>query len=236
MVYHETSTGMLNPVAAVGELCEKYGKIYFVDCVSALGGEAVDLPSQKITIATSVGGKCVGAFPGSAYICAKEEFLKSIPPEQCRTIYLNLGRHYREAKDRNQTPNTPNVTLFWALDRAIANILEEGLDERIGRYARCASMIRDGLRALGLKLLLDDENIMSNTVTSVFLPDGMDLRTFVSALEGQGYTVYEGKGKYQKQNMFQVANMGNLKEEDVKLFLAALGSLIEEMKGNSAPV
>jgi 2-aminoethylphosphonate-pyruvate transaminase len=231
MVYHETSTGMINPVAEVGSLCEKYGKVYFVDCVSALGGEAVDLAAQKITIATSVGGKCVGAFPGSAYICAKENLLERVRPEQGRTVYLNLGKHYREAKSRSQTPNTPNVTLFWALDQAIGNILDEGIDARIARYKKCAAMLREGLRSLGLELLLHDEENMSNTVTSAFLPSGTDLKSFILCLESKGYTVYEGKGKYQEQGMFQVANMGDLCERDCAEFISALDGVLKEIAG-----
>ena len=37
MVYHEASAGMINPVGEVGELCVRYGKKYFVDCVWAAG-------------------------------------------------------------------------------------------------------------------------------------------------------------------------------------------------------
>ena len=69
MVFHETSTGMVNPVKAVGELAKKYDKWFFVDCVSAAAGENIDIVDMNITFATSVGGKCLGAYPGSAYRC-----------------------------------------------------------------------------------------------------------------------------------------------------------------------
>ena len=84
MVYHETSTGMINPVHEVGCLCEKYHKIFFTDTVSAAGGEYIDMAANHISIATSVGGKCVGAFPGSAYICAKKEILDTLTPASAR--------------------------------------------------------------------------------------------------------------------------------------------------------
>jgi 2-aminoethylphosphonate-pyruvate transaminase len=86
MVFHETSTGMITPVKEVGELCRKYGRWFFVDSVSAAGGENIDVVENNITFTTSVGGKCVGAFPGSAYICAKEEFLQTITADQGKTF------------------------------------------------------------------------------------------------------------------------------------------------------
>ena len=66
------------------------------------------------------------------------------------------------------------------------------------------------------------EEQMSNTVTSVFLPDGKDVTQFVLDLANDGYTVYPGKGKYLAMNMFQVANMGAIYPEDCYRFLEIL--------------
>ena len=224
MVFHETSTGMINPVREVGELCVKYEKKYFVDTVSAAGGEYVDVVQNHIDFATSVGGKCVGAFPGSAFICAKESLLKKIADAQCKNIYLNLYKHYQFAVNKRQTPNTPNLTLFWALNQAIANILDEGLDSRVNRYQSCAAILREGIRKLGLKLLLDDH--MSNTVTSFFLPEGKDIQQFAADIEDAGYILYLGKGKYTDMGMFQVANMGEIYENDCHIFLNVLEKVL----------
>ncbi|PWB55983.1 MAG: alanine--glyoxylate aminotransferase family protein [Anaerolineales bacterium] len=225
MVFHETSTGMINPVHQVGELCVKYGKKYFVDAVSAAGGEHVDMLKNHIDFTTSVGGKCIGAFPGSAFICAREAYLKQITASQCKNVYLNLYKHYQFALVKHQTPNTPNVTLFWALNKAITNILQEGLESRISRYRNCAQIIRNGVRNAGLSLLLDKE--MSNTVTSVFLPEGRNIYQFIGDLEERGFFVYLGKGKYADLGMFQIANMGEIYESDCHAFLQVLEEVLK---------
>jgi len=219
---------MINPVGEVGKICKKYGKILSVDCVSAAGGQNIDVVENNIDIATSVGGKCVGAYPGSAYICAKKEVLESLTAAQCKNVYLSLYKHYQIAKSSHQTPNTPNVNLFWPLNVALANILDdETLAGRIERYERCAAIIRKGLKDMGLKLLLDDH--MSSTVTSVFLPAGVDAQTFLNAMEERGYTFYIGKGDYAKQGMIQVANMGEIYEQDCYNMLEVFKTVLATM-------
>lgn len=222
MVFHETSTGMINPVREVGEIAKRYGRHFFVDCVSAAAGQHIEVVKNNIDLCTSVGGKCLGAYPGSAYVCGKEEIMAAVTPEMGKNVYLNLGKHYQMMKKCNQTPNTPNVTLFWALDAALDwTLTRETLDGRIARYQECAKILRDGMRELGLRFLLPEEQ-MSNTVTSVFLPEGGDVGKFVAGLSDAGYTVYPGKGKYLAMNMFQVANMGAIYPDDCRKFLEVL--------------
>lgn len=232
MVFHETSTGMINPVADVGKLCKKYGKLLSVDCVSAAGGQNIDVVENNIAICTSVGGKCVGAFPGAAYVCARKDLLDSITAEQCKNVYLSLYKHYHTAVETHQTPNTPNVNLLWPLNVALTNIInEETLTDRIARYQRCAKIIRNGVKDLGCRLLLEEDKA-SNTVTSVFLPNGIDAQIFIDEMVKRGYTFYIGKGDYGKQGMIQVANMGEIYEQDCYNMLEVFETVLKKMKAS----
>lgn len=225
MVYHETSAGIINPVSEIGDLAYKYNIEYFVDCVSAVGGQYIDVVKNHITYGTTVGGKCLGAYPGSAMVCFQEKAVKKLNPDMGRNVYLNLFRHYEKAVEFNQTPNTPNVNLFWALDKALDNVLEEGLDHLIKRYRECAAIIRKGLKELNLKVLLPEE-FMANTVTSVFLPLEKNLDEFIISMEADGYTVYPGKEKFYEMNIFQIANMGEIYPDDCRDFLKVLAKHI----------
>jgi 2-aminoethylphosphonate-pyruvate transaminase len=239
LVHHETSTGLLNPVPQIGKLAAQYKKSFIVDAVSSLTGEDLDVVRDNIDFCTTSSCKCLASLPGVGIICAKKAKLEQIKNNKIRIAYLNLSRLYEMSHTRSQTPNTPSVTMFIALEAALKRLLEEGLQNQIDRHRRCAAIIRDGVKNLGLKMLLEPE-VSSNTVTSVFLPEGVALIDFVSKLDQKGYTVYPGKRHLKEKGMFQIANMGEIDErmcrgllnemEKTLLQYAALAGLAKSVK------
>ncbi len=223
MVFQETSTGMINPVHEVGELAVKYNKMYHVDAISAIGGEDVNVVRDHIDFCTGVPNKAVGGQPGVSFICINKDAYKKIENAvPCRNVYLNLQHHMEEAEKHNQTPNTPSVIMFITLNEALDVLFEEGQERVIERYKEDAAIIRKGVRDLNLKFLFTDESKMSNTVTSVFLPKEKDINDFISTMEDKGYVLYLGKGPLLEQNMFQIANMGQIYPKDCREFLEVL--------------
>ena len=225
MVYQETSVGMRNPVGKIGEVVKKHDRKYFVDCVSAIGGEDVNVVRDHIDVATGSANKAISGPTGISFVCAKRSSVPTLEQVPRRNVYLNLQNHIRWADEHNQTPNTPAVTNFIGLDAALTELMEEGIENRIARYQACRKIIRDGLTKLGLRLLLPDE-LNSNTVTSVFLPEGINVADFIDEMEENGYVLYPGKGHFFDENMFQVANMGWLTEEDCHQLLRVLARVI----------
>ncbi len=227
MVFHETSTGMINPVKEVGELARNYGKLFFVDAISAIGGEDVNVVDQHIDFCTGVPNKAVSGLPGVSFVCLRREALRSRDEIGRRTDYLCLQDHLSIAESLSQTPHTPAVQLFIALNEALDELFEESLEERISRYRRCAAIIRERVRELGLRILVPDE-LASNTVTSVFLPREISLDQFIDRLDEKGYVVYPGKGHLKDQNLFQIANMGWIDEDMCREFLEVLRDTLAE--------
>ncbi len=228
MVYHETSTGMINPVHEVGELAKKYNKMYHVDAISAIGGEDVNVDRDNIDFCTGVPNKAVGGQPGVSFVCVRKSAYEKIKENPRRNIYLNLQHHIREAEQHNQTPNTPSVVMFITLNEALNVLFEEGQDEVIKRYKENASIIRAGLKKANLKFLLEDEKVMSNTVTSVFLPTHINVNDFLNKMEKEGYVLYLGKGPLLQKNLFQVANMGQIFPNDCHTFIDVVNSVLKK--------
>ncbi len=228
MVYHETSTSVINPVREVGELAHRFGKTYIVDAISALAGEDLDVVRDHIDLCTCSANKCLGSLPGVGIICAKVSRIEETKNNKPRVAYLNLHKLHEASMKFHQTPNTPSVTMFYALDAAIQELLEEGLENRINRHKGCASIIREGVKGMGLETLVD-EDIASNTVTSVFLPEQIELEVFIQKMDDKGYTVYPGKRHLKERSMFQIANMGQIDEDMCQQFLKAMEEVFEEL-------
>jgi 2-aminoethylphosphonate-pyruvate transaminase len=130
LAHHETSSGMLNPLGAIGALARVNGSVLLVDCVSSAGAESIDMERDNIAFCSSSSSKAIGSYPGLSFVIGKTheyEKLKTLP---AKSAYLNLYKFFEFAIGRSQTPNTPAVPLLFALDQALANILTEGVRHR----------------------------------------------------------------------------------------------------------
>lgn len=226
MVYHETSTGMRNALGAVGALTAEAGRKLFVDCVSAIGGEPLDVVRDRVDVCTGVPNKAIAGLPGVSFVIARRSSVPELGEAMPRrNVYLNLQKHMESSDRAQQTPNTPSVQMFVALDAALQELLAEGLEARMARYRECAAILRQGLERLGLRLLLTPDH-RSNTVTAAFLPRGLRVDEFIEAMDAQGYVLYPGKGPLLEQNCFQIANMGWILPQDCHQLLQVLESTL----------
>lgn len=227
-VMHETSTGMLNPIREIGDLAARHGAKCFVDCISAVGGEDIDVLRDGIDVCTGVPNKAIGGLPGVSFVVASRSSVPDLGEVPQRNVYLNLQRHIAVAEERNQTPNTPAVSGFVALEAALDELLAEGLETRRARYQACAQTIREGVEELGLEVLVPSD-LSANTVTSVFLPRHLDLDDFIERMDRRGYIVYPGKRHLREKNLFQIANMGRLDPQDCRDLLCVLEDVLDAM-------
>ena len=222
MVHHETSSGMLNPIQAVGEIAREHGARFFVDAVSSFTADPIDLPACNITFMTSSAGKAIGCYPGLSVVIGRHDAFQAIAEHPPRTRYLNLHRYYEFAMERKQTPNTPAVPLFLSLNRAFELALEEGMTRRFERFAALSSYVRARLAQLGVETLLDASHIdCSNSLTSALMPPGVPFESLRLMMRAEGFVMYEGKGPLKGQ-IFQVSTLGEMSLSVINAFFDAL--------------
>ena len=219
LVHHETTTGLLNPLEALGELARRYEKVFLVDCISSLAGDAIDFRSCPIDIAVGTANKCVQGFPGVSFVLFRKEELKRLSKIPERSLYLNLT-NYHKAQETGGILFTPAIPAYYALDVALDELIEETVAGRIKRYSKVAQFLRTGFRDIGLEFLIP-ENSQSNCLTSLHLPKGLSYEKLHDELKANGFVIYAGQGNL-SENIFRVANMGDITQKEFERFLQVL--------------
>lgn len=224
MVHHETSSGMLNPLEQVGALCKANAAMFIVDCVSSAGAEVIDMEKCHISFFSSSSSKAICSYSGLSFVVGKTEEFEKLKNLPVKTTYLNLYKFYDFIKNFSQTPNTPAVHLFYALEQALDNILNRGVSNHYAELKDKANILRKGMLNLGLKFLIGQKD-MCSVLTTVHIPSHIDVAVFSQKLRDKSIIIYEGKGCF-KNKVFQVGNIGELSFAGIQFFLDSLGEVL----------
>jgi len=228
MCHHETAVGILNPLGEIGAACRQRDVLFLVDAVSSLGAEDLDVVRDGVDVCWSSGNKCLHGVSGVSFLCVSPRVWPRIENVAPRVYYLDLRRYRRTFTDLAQTPFTPAVAAYFALDVACDEYLADGAEARRALYAERNRRLRDGLRALGLCFFVDGPHAAHSILTPA-LPDGVGFPELYEDLKSAGFVVYDAKpplkGKY-----FQIANMGDLPEGTLETFLAAFAAALERAR------
>jgi len=221
MIHHETTTGLLNDIEAVGDLCFKNNLRFIVDSMSGFAAIPVDMKSMKIDYLAASSNKNIQGMAGIGFaICSKEaiEETKTIAP---RNLYLNLYAQYAYFEKTHQTRFTPPVQTFYALKQAIIETLEETVERRYERYSKSWETLLNGIGELGLEYLIDKEH-HSKIITSIIEPksEKYDFDEMHDFFYEKGFTIYPGK--INNFDTFRISNIGQIDHTDMQAFLKVL--------------
>jgi aspartate aminotransferase-like enzyme len=231
MVHNETSTGLLNPVAAVGDLAADADARYVVDGVTSIGGDEFRIDDWGVDVAITDAQKALAAPPGLSAMYVTEDAESHLDGESA-PFYEDLDWHLRKA-DQHQTPFTSAVPLFRALAESTARIREEGMPDRIVRHRRQSTAFREGFIAMGLESFprLNETAEYSNTLTAIRLPAGArgdDAGEFMDAVNARGVSISGGQA-HLGGDIFRVSNMGQLTPQQVLRGVRTVGEAFREV-------
>jgi 2-aminoethylphosphonate-pyruvate transaminase len=228
MIHHETSVGLLNPIGAVGALCKQHDALLIVDAVSSLGAEDIDVVRDNIDICYGSANKCLHAVSGASFMCIAPRVWDRIAGLKPRSYYLDLRRYRRYMDELAQTPFTPAVSVYFALDAACSEFLADGHAARFEMYRLRNCELRVGLAALGMPAFTQT-GFESNSIVTCKLPDGVAFEALYDAVKARGIIVYGCKGILADRYM-QIANMGFLGDDSISQFLTVLRDEIARLR------
>lgn len=220
ITHNETSTGVTNPLRELAAVARKHDVLIVVDAVSSLSAVpcAVDDWDLDVVVTGSQKGWMVP--PALAMISLSERAWKANAVAKMPRYYFDVGKA-KSYLEKDQTPWTPAISVFFALDVALGMMLKEGLDGIFARHKRVGTLTREGVKALGLELLAD-ERFASDTVTAVKVPAGVDGKLLVKTMREEYDTVLAGGQAALMGKIFRIGHLGLVSEGDILACLDAL--------------
>lgn len=228
IIHHETSTGILNPVGAVGELCRARGVEMIVDAMSSYAGIPIDVEAMGADYLVSSSNKCIQGMAGLGFVICRRDRLADMVAVPGRGFYLNLGSQHRFFEAHGQMRFTPPVQVVYALEQALEEFFAEGAEGRHRRYTANWEALDAGMGRLGFRRLLP-EAVQSKILTSYIEPDHPAYRfdSMHDRLYDKGFTIYPGKGA--SRDTFRLANMGDVDRDDMVRFVDAMTETLREL-------
>ena len=225
VVHCETSSGALNPVAAVAAAARQRGAAVVVDAMSSFGGVPLDPAADGLDFVVSSANKCLEGVPGCAFVVARRDALAAAEG-RARSISLDLVEQWRGFERDGQFRFTPPTQVLLALERALEELEDEGgVAARARRYQANQACLVQGMRALGFRTFLPDE-LQSPIITAFRYPDdpAFSFDAFYERLAADGMVIYPGK--LLAADCFRIGTIGRLFPSDVQALLHAVARVI----------
>lgn len=222
VTHNETSTGVTNDLPAIAEVVHRRPEVLLiVDAISSLS--SIDLQADAWGCDVVVAGSQKGWMvpPGLTMLSYAPRAWQAHAQAKMPRFYWDLGRAKRYLES-GQTPATPAVSLFFALNKALELLDAEGRSNVFARHARVAERARQGVKGLGLELFPVDERYASNTVTAVKAPPGVDVSQLLRALRERHGVVLSGGQAALAGKIFRIGHLGLVDVHDVDQVIDAL--------------
>lgn len=228
-VHCETSTGIVNPIAALGPTVHDLGRIFMVDAMSSFGGIPIDIAGAQIDFLVSSANKCIQGVPGFAFVLARRALLQ--PAEGCpRSVSLDLLAQWKGLESDGQFRFTPPTHALLAFEQALQELEGEGgVAGRAARYAANRQVLMMGMTELGFEAYLAPEH-QSHVITSFRYPahEHFDFRAFYRRLSELGFVIYPGK--VSNADCFRIGTIGHIFPQDMTALVAAIERVLREMQ------
>jgi aspartate aminotransferase-like enzyme len=226
--HNETSTGVTNDLKSISAVVAEFDKLLLIDAISSLG--CIDLPADDWHCDVVITGSQKGWMvpPGLAMVSVSEKAWKAHAHARMPRFYWDFTKA-KDYLEKGQTPWTPAISIFYALDATLDLMLDEGLPNVFARHARVAQLARSGIRSLGLSLF-PEESCASNTVTAVNAIDGLNVPKLVKLLREEQNVVIAGGQSRLSGKIFRIGHLGWVEEDDVRLVLEALAKTLPEAR------
>ena len=235
----ETSTAVAHPIEALSKLTrDRDDVLLVVDGITGVGVFPLPMDEWGIDAIVTGSQKALQLPPGLALVALSDKAWRFADQSKCPHFYFDLKKERKNLADKTSA-YTPAVSLVIGLRAVLKSFKEEGIENVHKRHNRLARATRAATQALGLKMVAPDAP--ADSLTGVFLPDGIDGGKFVKSLRDDfGVTMAGGQDQW-KGKVVRIAHLGYVDTFDTIVAIAAIemalkkfGHAVEMGKGVAA--
>ncbi len=221
----ETSTAVLQPIKAIGEIVSKTNALLIVDAISGLGADRMETDNWHVDLGVSGSQKAMMLPPGLAFLSVSPKAKKRSETANIPRFYLSLQLFEKALKDWD-TPFSPAIGLVLGLEKALDQIEKEGIENVFKRAAELGDFTRAKLKSIGLEIF---SKSASSTCTAAVVPAGVDGEKLVQIMRDEkGVTMAGGQGEI-KGKVVRIAHMGSITKENLIEGIQVLEETLNEM-------
>jgi len=229
MVVHcETTSGILNPVHEVAEVCAALDRRLLIDAMSAFGAIELDARKTRFDAVVASSNKCIEGAPGMGFAVIRTSLLETCKGNS-HSLTLDLHDQWQAMEKNGQWRFTPPTHVIAAFHQALLEHAEEGgVTGRGARYRRNCELLVNGMREMGFRTLLPDA-LQAPIIVTFHMPSdpAFDFTRFYDALAARGFVIYPGK--LTVADSFRIGCIGRLGETEMRAALAAIAEVLGEM-------
>jgi (S)-ureidoglycine-glyoxylate aminotransferase len=186
-VHGDTSTTLLQPLDELGDICRRYGVLFYTDATASLGGNELDTDGWGLDAVSAGLQKCLGGPSGSSPVTLSPRMEEVIrrrrrveqgirndshydgDDEIIYSNYFDLGMIMDYWGPERLNHHTEATSMLFAARECARIILEEGLDNTLARHALHGRALAAGIQGMGLDTFGSPAHRMSN-VLGVVIP------------------------------------------------------------------
>jgi len=228
LVHNETSTGVVSPIKDIARaIRERPGGediMILVDSVSGLAGARLEVDAWDLDVVLASSQKAFAIPPGLAFCSVSDRAMEKARSVSDRGYYFDflvLDKYLQ----RNQTPNTPPVSLLFALDQQLNDMLDEGMEHRFERHLAMRDKTIEWAAENKLNMY-SASGFESPTVSCISGGQSIDISGLIAHARSRHMIISEGYGPMKGRN-FRIAHMGDTNLDHMDELFAALDEFIK---------
>jgi predicted phosphoserine aminotransferase len=227
LTHNETSTGVTSPIKELAQVVREAPNgqeiMILVDSVSSLAGARLEFDAWDLDVALTSSQKAFALPAGLAFCAVSDramEKAKTIPDRGYYFDFIDLDKYLQ----RNQTPATPAVSLLFALDSQLTDILAEGMEARFARHLAMRDRTIEWAAERDFALFAAP-GYESPTVTCINNTMDLDISALNKHLRTKGMIISNGYGPLKGKN-FRIAHMGDMQLSDLEELFGAMDEFL----------